>query len=77
MRDQLLESGYKEEDLIPIPVGVSMTRHSAMENLSSKQRTKPEKKGEGKSQKPDTLSIHYKILECVCGGMGYEPTGMT
>ena len=44
LRDQLLESGYKEEDLISIPVGVSMTRHSAMENLSVKQRKKPEKK---------------------------------
>ena len=44
LRDHLLENGYKEEDLIPIPVGVSMTRHSAMENLSVKQSKKTEKK---------------------------------
>ncbi len=44
LRDQLLESGFTEEDLIPIPINVSMTRHSALENLTVKQRIKPEKK---------------------------------
>ncbi len=44
LRDQLLESGFTEDDLMPIPINVSMTRHSAMENLTVKQRIKPEKK---------------------------------
>ncbi|RKM56032.1 hypothetical protein D6855_15500 [Butyrivibrio sp. CB08] len=44
LRDQLLQSGFTEDDLIPIPINVSMTRHSAMENLTVKQRIKPEKK---------------------------------
>ena len=43
LRKKLLESGFKPEDLIPIPLNVSMTRHSAMENLSVKQRIKVEK----------------------------------
>jgi hypothetical protein len=41
LRKQLLESGYTEDDLIPIPVNVSMTKHSALENLTVKQRIKP------------------------------------
>ena len=44
LRDHLLESGYTEADLMPIPVGIPMTRHSAMENISAKQRSKTEKK---------------------------------
>ncbi len=43
LRDKLLNSGYSEDDLIPIPLNVSMTRHSALENLSNSKRTKPEK----------------------------------
>ncbi|WP_034446848.1 hypothetical protein [Butyrivibrio sp. AE2032] len=43
LREKLLESGYTEDDLIPIPLNVSMTRHSAMENLTVKQRIKVEK----------------------------------
>ena len=43
LREKLLESGYTEEDLIPIPLNISMTRHSAMENLTVKQRIKVEK----------------------------------
>ncbi len=38
LRRKLLELGYEEEDLIPIPLNISMTRHSAMENLTVKQR---------------------------------------
>ena len=38
LRKKLLESGFKEEDLIPIPLNVSITRHSAMENLTARQR---------------------------------------
>ena len=43
LREKLLESGFSEEDLIPIPLNISMTRHSAMENLTVKQRIKVEK----------------------------------
>ena len=43
MREKLLMSGFTEEDLIPIPLGISMTRHSAIENLAVKQRIKVEK----------------------------------
>ena len=43
LRNKLLESGYTEEELIPIPLNVSMTRPSALENLSVPQRIKPEK----------------------------------
>ena len=44
LREKLLGFGFHEEDLIPIPLNISMTRHSAMENLSVKQSKKPEKK---------------------------------
>ncbi len=43
LRKKLLESGFTEEELIPIPLNVSMTRHSALDNLAVKQRVKPEK----------------------------------
>ena len=42
LRRKLLENGYKEEDLIPIPLNVSMTRHSAMDTLNVKQRILPQ-----------------------------------
>ncbi len=42
LRRKLLENGYKEEDLIPIPLNVSMTRHSAMDSLNVKQRILPQ-----------------------------------
>ena len=42
LRRKLLESGYKEEDLIPIPLNVSMTRHSAIDSLNVKQRILPQ-----------------------------------
>jgi hypothetical protein len=38
LRKKLLESGFSEEDIIPIPVEVSFTRHSAFEGLTVKQR---------------------------------------
>ncbi len=44
LRKKLLESGYAEEDLVPIPINVSMTRHSALDNLAANQNAKPEKK---------------------------------
>ncbi|MBR4832436.1 MAG: hypothetical protein IKZ97_07415 [Butyrivibrio sp.] len=47
LRDKLLEGGYSEADLIPIPLDVVFTRHSAFENLAVKQRIKPEAKKSG------------------------------
>ena len=44
LREKLLSSGFTEEDLIPIPVEISFTRHSALDNLKVKQRIKPEDK---------------------------------
>lgn len=41
LRSKLLESGFKEEDLTPIPLNVSMTRHSVMESINVKQRIIP------------------------------------
>jgi hypothetical protein len=58
LRIRLIESGYSEEDIIPIPVDVSFSRHSAIESLSVKQRIKPEKKG----KKVDFT----KILSIIC-----------
>ncbi len=43
LREKLLESGYTDEDIIPIPLDIAMTRQSAIENLSVKQRIKPER----------------------------------
>ncbi len=42
LKKRLLESGYKEEDIIPIPLEISFTRHSALEGLSVRQRIKPD-----------------------------------
>ena len=68
LRSKLLESGFSEEELIPIPLGVSITRHSAIENLSVRQRIKPEKKKERADFKrvfPIVLSIIMTILVIV------------
>ena len=43
MREKLIRSGFTQEDLIPIPLNISMNRHSAIENLAVKQRIKVEK----------------------------------
>lgn len=53
LRKKLIESGFNESDLIPIPVDIALSRHSALENLSVKQRIKPDKKG----KKADFLKI--------------------
>lgn len=42
LRKKLLDGGYAEEDIVPIPVEVSFTRHSALEGLNVKQRIKRE-----------------------------------
>ncbi|MBP3197368.1 MAG: hypothetical protein J6N21_10240 [Butyrivibrio sp.] len=46
LKRKLIAGGYKEEDIIPIPVDISFTRHSVIENINVKQRIKPEKKEE-------------------------------
>ncbi len=43
LRKKLLQSGFTEEELIPIPLNVSMTKHSALDNLAVNQSAKPEK----------------------------------
>lgn len=64
LRNRLLECGYSEEDIIPIPVDVSFTRHSALENLAVKQRIKPEKKSNKDFKRifPIVLSIMLALL---------------
>lgn len=47
LRKKLLESGYADEELVPIPVGVSMTKHSALDNLAATQRNKNENQKSG------------------------------
>ena len=41
LRQKLLDSGFKEEDLISIPLNVSMSRHSALDTLNVKQMILP------------------------------------
>ena len=41
LRSKLLENGFSEEDLTPIPLNVSMSRHSALDNINVKQRIIP------------------------------------
>lgn len=65
LRKKLLESGFKEEDLIPIPLNVSITRHSAMENLTVRQRIIPDtsqKESPFKRIFPIVLDIVLAIL---------------
>ena len=65
MREKLYESGYTDEDLIPIPIPISLTRHSPFENLSVKQRIKPEPKTENVEFKrifPIILNVFLIIL---------------
>ncbi len=40
----LLKNGYTEDDLTPIPLDISFTRHSALEGLSVRQRIIPGEK---------------------------------
>ena len=38
LREKLLESGFEEQDLIPIPLEIPMTRQSSLDKLSSKKK---------------------------------------
>ena len=42
LRKKLIESGYDQNEIIPIPLEVSFTRHSALADLAVKQRIKPD-----------------------------------
>ncbi len=67
-RQKLLEAGFTEGEIIPIPLNVSMTRHSAMENLTVAQRIKvekPKKNLEFKRVFPIVLDIILAILVVV------------
>ena len=65
LREKLYASGFSEEELIPIPIPVSLTRHSAFENLSVQQRIKPDSrdsKAEFKRLFPYILNIFLLII---------------
>ncbi len=65
LRKKLLDIGISEEDLMPIPLNVSITRHSALENLNVKQRIKleePKGKLEFKRVFPIVLNVVLAIL---------------
>lgn len=65
LRKKLLDSGFKDEDIIPVPMEVSFTRHSAIENLTVRQRIKPadkEKNIEFRKVFPIVLNIVLAIL---------------
>ena len=68
LRDKLLQSGFSEDEIIPIPLNVSMTRHSAMENLTVAQRIrveKPKANLEFKRVFPIVLNVILAILVVV------------
>lgn len=62
LREKLLESGFTNEDIIPIPIPVTMTRHSAIENLSVKQRIKPEPKDKGRLSFGQVFSVILNVV---------------
>ena len=65
LRKKLLDSGFNENDLIPIPMDISFSRHSAIENLSVRQRIKPDKKEKNLEFKrifPIVLNIVLALL---------------
>jgi hypothetical protein len=68
LRNRMLQSGVSEAELPPIPIGIPITRHSAVENLNVRQRIKPDKKAEHAEFKkafPIILSIALGILVIV------------
>ena len=65
MREKLYECGFTDDDLIPIPIPVTLTRHSAFDNLSVKQRIRPETKDNKREFKrlfPVILNIFLIII---------------
>jgi len=74
LRSKLLESGFKEEDLTPIPLSVSMTRHSAMDTLNVKQRIIPSDPKKGTDFKTIFSIILNIVLFILVGLMFYVVT---
>ena len=64
LRTLLLQMGFSDDELIPIPLGISVTRHQAYDDLSVKQRVKPESadKADFKKVFPIVLDIVLFIL---------------
>ena len=65
MREKLYECGFTDDELIPIPIPVTLTRHSAFDNLSVKQRIRPENKDNKREFKrlfPVILNIFLIII---------------
>ena len=73
LRDKLLESGFSEEDIIPLPLDISFTRHSAFENLAVKQRIKPEPQKNG-SDFGKVFSIILNIVLIILVGVMFYIT---
>ena len=68
LREKLLESGFSDDDLTPIPLNVSMTRHSALENLNVKQRIMPSEPKKGVNFK-FILSIVFNVVLLILVGL--------
>ena len=65
MREKLYDCGFTDDELIPIPIPVTLTRHSAFDNLSVKQRIRPENKDNKREFKrlfPVILNIFLIII---------------
>ncbi len=60
LRKRLLQSDFTEDDIGPIPLDVSFTRHSALEGLTVPQRIKPKDK-----EKRDFRKIFPIVLNIV------------
>ncbi|WP_022766897.1 hypothetical protein [Butyrivibrio sp. XPD2006] len=74
LRRKLLESGFKEEDLTPIPLNVSMTRHSALDTLNVKQRIIPAEPKKSTNFKTVFSIILNIVLLILVGLMFYIAT---
>ena len=74
LREKLLESGYTEGDLTPIPLNVSMTRHSALDTLNVKQRIMPAEPKKGVNFRLIFSIILNIVLFILVGLMFYVAT---
>ena len=71
LRSKLLENGFSEEDLTPIPLNVSMSRHSALDNINVKQRIIPANPKKEKNFKTIFSIILNIVLFILVGLMFY------
>ncbi len=74
LREKLLESGYSEGDLTPIPLSVSMARHSALDTLNVKQRIIPAESKKGVNFRLIFSIILNIVLFILVGLMFYVAT---